>query len=423
MGSLNTFHPTAIRTVDLRQPLQNIDDVTDYAKVRVYASLNGSLLGFVDIINHYQPIGAARLREALVDGLHWTLLDKVIARQYLHIDAASATLPTEVSASVVVATRDRPDDLRACLRSLTAQASPRRVEIVVVDNNPSSGLTPAVVAEFPSATLVHETRQGLSYARNKGISSSTGDVIVFTDDDVTMPPDWLEKLLSPFAHPEVMAVTGNVLPRELDTPAQLLFEAYGGLGRGLTPIRADRAWFDRFRVRAVPTWLLGATANAAFRAELFADPRIGLLDEALGLGTPTGCGEDTYLFYKILKAGYSLVYEPNAYVWHRHRRDMKALRRQIYNYSKGHVAYHLTTLLRDHDLRAAAQLALGLPRAHVWKIKERLRGRSPYPLSLILLELIGNLIGPVALWRSRRRVKREGRSDPYTLFARRSTSL
>ena len=45
------------------------------------------------------------------------------------------------------------------------------------------------------------------------------------------------------------------------------------------------------------------------------------MDEALGAGMPTGCSEDTYLFYKILKAGYTLVYEPSADVWHRHRRD------------------------------------------------------------------------------------------------------
>jgi hypothetical protein len=42
-----------------------------------------------------------------------------------------------------------------------------------------------------------------------------------------------------------------------------------------------------------------------------------------------------------------------------------------------------------------------------------LRGRSIYPLSLIIIEILGNLAGPFALWRSRFRVKREGRSEPY----------
>ena len=170
----------------------------------------------------------------------------------------------------------------------------------------------------------------------------------------------------------------------------------------------------------MPTWELGATANAAFLASVFSHPEVGLLDEALGVGTPTGCSEDTYLFYKVLKAGHTIAYEPTAYVWHKHRRDLPALRRQIYNYSKGHVAYHLTTLIRDHDLRALTQLTLHLPPAHVGQVKARLRGWSDYPLSLVLLEMAGNLAGPWSLWRSRRRVKRKGRSASCVRVIQRS---
>ncbi len=324
-----------------------------------------------------------------------------------------AKLPPDVSVSVVVATLDRPDDLRTCLRCLAGQVSPRPVEIIVVDNNPASGLTPPVIAEFPNVVLVEERRQGLAYARNKGFITSRGDIIVATDDDVTMPPSWLERLVTPFIRNDVMIVTGNVLPLELETTAQYLFETYCGLGRGFESFEADENWFGSFRLRAVPTWRLGATANAAFRAAIFDHPRIGLMDEGLGPGTPSGAGEDTYLFYKVLKTGYTLVYEPAAYVWHKHRRDVPTLRRQIYNYSKGHVAYLLTTLLRDHDLRALAQMAIGLPGIHIWRTMEWLSGRSDYPLSLILFEVAGNIAGPWSLWKSRRRVKREGRSGTY----------
>jgi len=207
-------------------------------------------------------------------------------------------------------------------------------------------------------------------------------------------------------------VTGNVLPFELETPAQHLFEVYGGLGRGFAPRVFDRAWFQLFKT-AVPTWDIGATANAAFRATIFGDPEIGLLDEALGAGTPTGCSEDTDLFYKVLKAGHTIVYEPSAYVWHKHRRDMRALRRQLYNYSKGHVAYHLTTLRRDGDLRALVRLGIRLPQSYVMRIKGRLRGWSSYPIRLMVYEFAGSLAGPWCLWRSRRRVRRLGRSAPY----------
>jgi hypothetical protein len=102
---------------------------------------------------------------------------------------------------------------------------------------------------------------------------------------------------------------------------------------------------------------------------------------------------------------------------------MEGLQRQIYNYSKGHVAYHLTTLIQDHDLRGALRIAVELPRWHVWRIKEWLLGRRSYPLSLTIREMFGNFVGPWALWRSRRRVKREGRSEPYLPVSQRQPDL
>jgi O-antigen biosynthesis protein len=417
-------HAVAVRTIDLSHPLQALTDVSDYAGVWLLVMWGDRPLGSVDIANGHQPIGAARLREAIVAKLTPKLLQEGLIQHFAPAGLISsatnpATLPANIPVSVVVATYDRPDDLRNCLRCLVNQASPRPVEIIVVDNHPASGLTAAVVAEIRGVGLVNEPRQGLAYARNAGFSASRGDVVIATDDDVTMPPDWLEKLVAPFVNPDVMAVTGNILPLELETPAQRLFEAYGGLGRGFERMVVDGSWFRQFR-SAVPTWKLGATANAAFRATIFSDPQIGLMDEVLGPGMPSGVGEDTYLFYKALKAGHTIVYEPSAYVWHKHRRDLAALRRQLYNYSKGHVAYHLTTLMRDQDLRALVHLWIRLPQTYNRRMKDRLRGRSDYPVPLILLEVAGSLAGPWALWRSRRRVKREGRSAPYVPIAQRS---
>lgn len=313
-------------------------------------------------------------------------------------------LSESVAVSIVVATFDRPNDLRECLSHLVNQQSSREIEIIVVDNHPASGLTSPVVAEFPEVKLISEARRGLAYARNKGFLASSGEILIATDDDVIAPPDWLEKLIAPFDDPKVMVVTGNVLPWRLETRAQRLFEAYGGLGRGDLKRIVDGEWFKHCR-SAVPTWSLGATANAAFRRSIFDDPQIGLMHEALGPGMPSGVGEDTYLFYKVLKAGYSIAYEPEAFVWHKHRRKMRELRRQIFNYSKGHVAYHLTTLFRDGDWRALINLFVLLPGTHLRRVINRLIGRSQYPLSMILVEIAGNLIGPIALWQSLRRVK------------------
>ena len=424
MKTLQNNIPMAIRTVDLSLPLVTIGDLSKYQACRVFVFQGQRLLGKVDIKNTRQSISPARMRDAIADQLSSKLTDLFLDDNGSHkeIDLIKKVIPTldkqhpprlsaSVSVSVVIATYDRPEQLQQTLQSLQEQDSPRSLEIVVVDNHPSSGLTPPIVAQYPGIVLVSEPRQGLSYARNAGFVRSSGEIVVATDDDVIMPAGWIEQLIMPFERSDIGAVTGNVLPSELETESQQLFEEYGGLGRGFNSIEAGLSWFNARRRKAAPTWQLGATANAAFRSEVFHNPRIGLMDEALGAGMPSGCSEDTYLFYKIIKAGYTLIYVPDAYVWHTHRRDRKALHKQIYNYSKGHVAYHLTTLLRDGDRRAIFRLFIELPRTYLRRIYQRLRGRSSYPVSLIFLEIWGNLVGPIALWRSRRRVAREGSSE------------
>jgi glycosyltransferase involved in cell wall biosynthesis len=419
--------------VDLSRPLAEIARADEYRRIRVFVTWNGEAVGMVDIENRCGPVPPARLRDEIVERLGIRLLERAGRSEsalWTELLAALRTrlapaveapppalrpLDSGVSVSIVLPTRNRPDDLARCLEALSRQATSRVIEIVVVDNDPDSGLTPPVVARFPAARLVTESRRGLSYARNAGILASRGDLIVATDDDVTMPEEWLERLVAPFCDPSVMVVTGNVFPVALETPSQQIFEAYGGLGKGFEARRVDGAWFWQFR-GAVPTWELGATANAAFRACIFSDPQIGLFDEALGAGMPTGCSEDTYVFYKVLKAGFAIHYEPSAYVWHRHRSDMRSLKRQIYSYAKGHAAYQLTTLLRDRDVRALARLGCRLPQTYARRTVERLRGRSDYPLAFIALEVLGTLVGPFALVRARRLVRDYGPSSVAAAF-------
>jgi GT2 family glycosyltransferase len=426
-----TLVPEAVRVIDIAKPLTAIDDARHYERLRAIVTWRGAPIGSVILEHHgavVSPMWLAdvisqRLTAEVLDAemaagsnVLWANIVSELARAFLpHSTPAGLTaqrptaLSNQIPVSVVVATYDRPADLTRCLDSLVAQQTARPVQIVVVDNHPQSGLTRAVVDRYPQVELVEETRGGLSYARNRGIAAATGEIIVCTDDDVTCPPEWIERLVAPFREGNVMVVTGNVLPLELESEAQRTFEAYGGLGRGFKAWRVDGDWFERGR-RSVPTWQLGCTANAAFRACIFNDPAVGVMDEALGAGTPTGCSEDTYVFYRVLKAGFEIVYEPQAYVWHRHRSTRAALKKQIYAYSKGHVAYHLTTWLRDGDVRGLVRIVYELPQTYMRRTYHRLRGWSDYPMSLIALEILGNMAGPYALWQSRRRVRRLGPS-------------
>jgi GT2 family glycosyltransferase len=396
--------------VDVSRPLAPLTGLARYARVLLIVGRGPELIGSVDIdTSGADAVSVERLRDAVAGKLGEGIYRQQLAAHLTGKTPAAASVP--LTASIVIPSCDREADLRRCLDSLAVQRTRHALEIVVVDNRPRIGTARRVAEPYTGVRVIDEPRPGLSFARNAGILAATGEIVVATDDDVVADEGWIEALLEPFERPDVACVTGQVLPLELESEAQCLFEAYGGLGRGFERREYDRAWFDGFR-SAVPTWVIGATANAAFRASIFRDPAIGLLDEALGAGTATGCSEDTELFYRILKSGRTIVYNPHAFVHHRHRDSAAAGRDQIYAYSKGHVAYHLATLLRHGDTRALVRLVYSLPKAHAERVLSRLLGRSEYPLSLILLEIAGNLAGPLALWRARRRVRALGQTIP-----------
>src|SRR5690348_9913012 len=93
------------------------------------------------------------------------------------------------------------------------------LEILVVDNAPSSDATRDLVsARYPRVNYVVEPRPGLDWARNRAISAASGEILAYTDDDVVVDPGWVRALARAFAEdPEAMAVTGLVVPFELET--------------------------------------------------------------------------------------------------------------------------------------------------------------------------------------------------------------
>jgi GT2 family glycosyltransferase len=420
----------AVRTVDIRAGITDLTGLDGYGSVRCFVCHGPTPVGVVDIYGVAGTVSGLELRDAIVEQLRFEIIEadardvnrrKVIALagwaavQTSARPASDAAFAIEARSgrrrvAVVIATIDRPDDLRRCLTSLDAQAERHGAEIVVCDNNPSSGLTAHVVTEFRTARLVCEPRRGAAYARNRAILATSADIVAVIDDDAVAAPDWLDCLMTPFDRRDVMAVTGNILPAQLDTPAQQAFEQHQPLGRGFQRWEADRSWFVWGR-RAVPTWNLGGTCNAAFRMSALHDPDIGLMDEALGPGMPTGVGEDSYLLYRVLKAGHTVVYEPSAVVWHRHRRDDASLHRQLYGYYKGAVAQQLATLQRDGDLRAVRHLVMSLPAWYGRGLNAIRRGESTKPLAIWLTEAKGFVVGPDAYARSRLRVRRWGRSE------------
>ena len=416
--------PTKLVTIDLERPFPSqIPDAANYDAVWAIVRRRGIPIGQIDIDNCRTPVLAVQLRSEIVRQLGKFLLHRqdaqspqfseevgCTARPIAGRWAAEPELANLLPAlapkfgqsfflSVVVCTRDRPKDLRKCLETLEKLEPGRhQLELIVVDNNPASGQTAAVVAEFPQVRHEVELRPGAAYGRNKGLTAAQGDIVAYIDDDVQVPAHWPSRILAPFSDERVMCVSGLVLPLELENESQEMFEKYGALGRGYQPRIFDDRFFNHSSKHVVHTWELGGTANVAIRKSVLAEA--GMFDETLGPGQPTGVGEDIYMFYRILKAGHICYYEPAAYVWHKHRTTMRALRQQLYNYNKGQTSYQLRTLVTDGDRRAIRQLLWDLPRWHVRRIWEIMRGRQDYSLSLVFLEIWGNLAGFFAFWRA-----------------------
>jgi glycosyltransferase involved in cell wall biosynthesis len=212
--------------------------------------------------------------------------------------------------TLAIVTWNRAAMLRETLARL-ARPSGLSWELLVVDNG-STDDTAAVLAEARDLPLrtVRETRPGVAAARQRAVDEARAPLLVFVDDDVDVPPGFLEAYAAAAArHPDAAFFGGPVrlgflapppvwLARGLDAVAN----AYARIDLGPTerPLRAGEV------VHGV---------NMAFRAaELRAHP----FDEAFGLraGEPL-LGEETELQRRLVRAGRSGVWVPAASLLHR----------------------------------------------------------------------------------------------------------
>jgi hypothetical protein len=173
----------------------------------------------------------------------------------------------------------------------------------------------------------------------------------------------------------------------------------------------------------------GSGASLALRATFLRS--IGGFDPALGTGRPAQGGEDLALFFQVITAGHKLVYEPAAVLYHPHRRDYMALRKQIYHYGTGLTAY-LTKILLDKP-RLLFDLLPKLLDGLVFTLSARSPKNSKksakYPKELTTLELKGMLYGPLAYGYSRwtlRNVRKDfalGEAVPASTRAKEAVAL
>ena len=326
------LHRIKLVDIELSRPPTDIEGLDGYVALEALVRLHGTPIGYVQMPVIGGRCTAAAIRKTILDQHSWAIIRHLVSDGLATPQTDGLRIADLVNVphpvyngpfplvTVAVCTRDRTADLALCLDALDRLDYPA-LDLLVVDNAPSSDATERLVrTTYPNVRYVREPRPGLNWARNRAIIEARGEIIAYTDDDVVVDPGWARALASVFAeNPDVMAVTGLVVPYELETEAQLFFEWYGGFGRGF-----ERKWYrlhreKRHRWGNLGTGQFGTGANMAYRRSLF--DQIGYFDPALDVGTVTNGGGDLEMFFRVLKEGHTLVYEPGAIVRHRHRRD------------------------------------------------------------------------------------------------------
>jgi glycosyltransferase involved in cell wall biosynthesis len=244
-----------------------------------------------------------------------------------------AIQPMDPAMTVVVPTRGRAAYLEVTLDSLRRQRTRTAHELLVVADG-ATDATPEVAERFGARLVRHGEQRSLNAARNSGIRAAVADLIAFVDDDVLVPPGWVDALVEGAArHPDAEAFGGPIRARfEGRVPR--------GCGREDPPITTlDLGPSD---IEAEMVW------GANFAVRRSAVERIGDFDETLDRGH----GDEEEWLMRLRAAGGRIVYLAEAGLDHRRSAGDSGLG------SLARAAYHRGRGARSSDLRRGDAPAL-----------------------------------------------------------------
>lgn len=215
--------------------------------------------------------------------------------------------------SVILCTYNRERYIYNVLQSIAAGGF-GDYEIVLVNNNSTDGTEgecQRFAKDHPEVAMRYcvEKQQGLSYARNRGIMESQGEVLVYVDDDAVVNREYLQTYADFFnRNKEAVAAGGPITPR------------YDGC--------EEPSWMSHYtrqlvtgelnlgtREREFPKGAFPGGGNAAYRKSVFNE--VGLFNVELGRkGNSLIGAEEKDLFDKMTSRGMKFYYLPNAILYH-----------------------------------------------------------------------------------------------------------
>lgn len=301
-----------------------------------------------------------------------------------HVSRSTYSRKSPLSLSVIICTRNRPDDLSRCMRSILIQNHPPN-EVIIVDSSDDPSTRRLVDKhQLQHMTEMHYvyTRPGLTYQRNTGIARSTGDIIAFLDDDVVLNPNYFLEILKCFAiSNDVYGAGGRV---ENVSQVSLL----GKWFRKIFMLNTNGAKYGAMKRSGFASFQMAGPASSivstdvlsgccfCFRKTLFKDNTFDEHFEGYGFM------EDVEFSYRVSR-GYRLLYTPFATLMHNKspnaRLDYrKSFEMQIVNH---HYVFSKLVKKRPIDWLFFGWSDLGvLMRAIALSSKNKIRGPSVWYL-------------------------------------------
>lgn len=295
----------------------------------------------------------------------------------MHSEPLPVTTPDDLASlaqrtSVIVLTLDAQAHLEALLPALAAlKQAPR--EVVFIDSA-STDLTPRMI-ETAGHRLVTINRRDFGHGKTRnlalGLCAGSEFLVYLTQDACPQGDDWLQRLLQPFADPQVALVYGQQLPRREATDAERFAREFNYPDRQERTVQADIA---RIGIKAV----FCSNSFAAYRREAL--EAVGGFPEQLPLG------EDMAAAARLLGKGYARVYEPAAQAVHSHDYSIRQEFKRYFDIG--------TLIAMDSELSKARLAASGEGLRFVKvEIQAALKRGQPLAIISILMRTAGKYLG------------------------------
>jgi glycosyltransferase involved in cell wall biosynthesis len=237
--------------------------------------------------------------------------------------------------SLIIATRNRCQQLARCLDSVGRIKFERPWELIVVDNG-STDATAELIQQFRDKVpiplrYVFEPEPGLGNAHNAGVRVAYGEILAFTDDDCYPESDFLRRVWCAFADPSIGYIAGRItLHDPADDPMSTI--------ESTTPYT--------FRARSLVSGGNFGGANMAFRKKVLGE--IDGFDPLFGPGALFNA-EDVDAAARASAIGWKGEYRPEVIVRHHHGRKAPDIPRLVKSYGMGLGAYHMKLLLGGRE--------------------------------------------------------------------------